>query len=272
MAAIEAEGLLDRLFVAYARLPAHRGQERMLSALLGLLPGGRVRMRARCGRMSLDIRDGVQRQILVGGAYEPRTVEAVAATLRPGGTFVDVGAHVGQFALVAAARVGDAGRVLAIEPHPESYLALLENLALNGARNVIAVQCVADSVAGPARLAFPPPGNRGAARLAGPGEPGHPVEAVPLAQLLAAHGMAGVDAVKIDVEGAELRVLAGLLGAGDIRPAHLFLEYLPRHFDYGADVPEYLARHGYRCFTVEDRPYDPGSPLPENNLWARWGG
>jgi FkbM family methyltransferase len=272
MAATEAERLIDRLFVAYARLPAHRGQERLLSVLRALLPRGRVRLRARCGRMSLDLRDGVQRQIVVGGAYEPRTVEAVAGALGPGGTFVDVGAHVGQFALVAAARVGPSGRVIALEPHPESFAALEENLALNAARNVIALRCAADVARGTVRLAFPPAGNRGAARLAAPDEPGIDVEAAPLAQILAGHGIERVDAMKVDVEGAELRVLASLFDASAIRPAHLFVEYLPEHFDYGAGaggIPAYLAGHGYECRTVEGAPYAPGAALPENNLWAR---
>jgi len=61
---------------------------------------------------------------------------------RRGDVVVDVGAHVGKYALVAAKNVGS-GKVIAIEAHPENFNALLKNIHLNGFRNIIALNVAA---------------------------------------------------------------------------------------------------------------------------------
>src|SRR5215510_12901685 len=52
--------------------------------------------------------------------------------LRPGDVFVDVGANIGLFTLIAASRVGPAGRVVAFEPTGVTYTRLIYNARLNG--------------------------------------------------------------------------------------------------------------------------------------------
>src|SRR5436190_21982560 len=65
--------------------------------------------------MELDLADIIQRQIYLG-CYEPDCTRWAKRALRPGGVMIDVGANVGYFTALAAARVGLAGRVFAIEP------------------------------------------------------------------------------------------------------------------------------------------------------------
>ncbi|MEO6238809.1 MAG: hypothetical protein ABIQ52_17575, partial [Vicinamibacterales bacterium] len=50
--------------------------------------------------------------------YEPELAAAVRDALRPGDVFLDIGANVGFFSILAARLVGDSGRVVAFEPHP----------------------------------------------------------------------------------------------------------------------------------------------------------
>ncbi len=66
-----------------------------------------------------------------GQVYERETVDALKAILKPGDTFIDVGAHVGWFSMIAGALVGDNGRVAALEPNPSNMRALRGNLNLN---------------------------------------------------------------------------------------------------------------------------------------------
>ncbi len=65
------------------------------------------------------------------GEYEPVTTALLQSLLQEGMTFVDIGAHVGLFTLPAAVWVGDTGRVVAFEPHPDNYEMLLGNMQAN---------------------------------------------------------------------------------------------------------------------------------------------
>jgi hypothetical protein len=67
------------------------------------------------------------------GVWEPGETRFLRALVRPGDVFVDVGAHVGYFSLLAASRVGEEGAVIAVEPEPRNLRLLRANLARNGA-------------------------------------------------------------------------------------------------------------------------------------------
>ena len=71
--------------------------------------------------------------------WEPICTELVRQNLKPGDTFVDVGAHVGYYTCLAASIVGKEGRVYAFEPHPTSFRYLLYNIRLNDFENVTAL-------------------------------------------------------------------------------------------------------------------------------------
>jgi tRNA G37 N-methylase Trm5 len=95
--------------------------------------------------MLLDPYDLVPRVILQTGSWEPDSWRVVAKHLHPGGTFVDVGAHIGYYSLEAAPLVGPGGRVIAVEPNPETVRRLRDNIGASGATNVVSVQPVACS-------------------------------------------------------------------------------------------------------------------------------
>lgn len=84
---------------------------------------------------------------MCAGAYEPLGRKLFLEAVRPGCTVVDGGAHIGLYALLAAARVGD-GMVLAFEPDPLNFRALLVNVARNRLTNVRALpKALTDAVA-----------------------------------------------------------------------------------------------------------------------------
>ena len=153
--------------------------------------------------------------LYVAGSFEPNEFAFLDRLLRPGMTFIDIGANEGLFSLFAARRVGPAGRVVAVEPSSRERRRLERNVERNRLGNVTVVPHALGGEAGSARL-------RIAAKLHGGhntfGEFVHegastvgseevPVETLDaLGQRLA---LGRVDAVKIDVEGAELKVLNG---------------------------------------------------------------
>ena len=69
----------------------------------------------------------VGRELLVSGTYEPHVTDRLRQCLEPGGVFVDIGANVGFYTLLAARRVGNTGRVIAFEPNSTSLKVLLLN-------------------------------------------------------------------------------------------------------------------------------------------------
>src|SRR4051812_32772734 len=64
------------------------------------------------------------------GQYEPETTRLFKKVLKPGMTFVDVGAHIGYFSRLAAKLVGEKGTVRAFEPVVENFPLLKSNLAM----------------------------------------------------------------------------------------------------------------------------------------------
>jgi FkbM family methyltransferase len=145
---------------------------------------------------------------------EPGTRRLLTRLLVSGMTFVDVGAHIGLLTLAGARAVGTRGRVIALEPTPVTFDLLVRALAINGLSDRVEAHCLAcgarperrafhvATVLGHSSLLDPAPAclERGASRIE--------VDVVCLDDLLPVG--AQVDVVKIDVEGAELDVLAGM--------------------------------------------------------------
>jgi FkbM family methyltransferase len=154
---------------------------------------------------------------LIDRCFEPNQFAFLHSVLRPGMSFIDVGANDGYYSLYASRRVGALGRVLALEPSAREYDRLLDNLRLNGITNVEAVRAAASRDSGTARLRV------AEARHAGHNTLGafiyetallreEQVPAVPLDALVATKGLTRIDVMKIDVEGAEQAVLEGARG------------------------------------------------------------
>jgi FkbM family methyltransferase len=89
--------------------------------------------------MSLDLSDSIQAQIFLTGVWERYVTQVIADALRPGDIFVDIGANVGYYSLLASHLVGPNGRAYAIEASPTIYRKLTNNIAANAAANVIAI-------------------------------------------------------------------------------------------------------------------------------------
>ncbi|MGH7449274.1 MAG: FkbM family methyltransferase [Longimicrobiales bacterium] len=119
---------------------------------------------------------------------------------------VDVGAHIGTFALLAAARVPQ-GRVYAIEPSEESHNYLLVNLALNAVSNVVASRVAIADRAGTVTL-FHREGHWGHSIMTPTGR-GEEVEAMTLGAYMDANRIDHCDFMKFNCEGAEFPILLG---------------------------------------------------------------
>lgn len=137
-------------------------------------------------------------------------------TPEEGDVVIDVGAHIGKYALVAAKRVGVSGKVIAVEAHPDNYQALLNNIRLNGLENVVAVNAAAHSEDGSTLRLF------GQWDTAYTLKRWHPtcvkVPSRSIDSIAREHGIGSADWVKVDVEGAEVEALSGMAELIDSSP------------------------------------------------------
>src|SRR6266699_2559349 len=126
--------LVDRRREAWWK--AHAGESR--SFLFDLQPGVRIR---------LHLNSELCRLIYCRH-FEATEREFLNRFLRPGDTFVDVGANIGLFTLIAARLVGPQGRVLSFEPTPETFARLTKNVQTNRLENVSCQQLALSDRAG----------------------------------------------------------------------------------------------------------------------------
>jgi FkbM family methyltransferase len=173
----------------------------------------------------------------------------------PGDLFIDVGANVGSYSILA----GDLGaHVIALEPAPDTFALLAENVRLNG-YPVTMIQAAAGVNCGTARFTT---GQDCINRLAanGPVE----IEMVSLDSVIQDRVVAGM---KIDVEGFEIDVLRGCERALSQRRLKLIqLEWNSSSVEaVGSDrapIAELLANYGYGLY----RPGMDGTLVPATDL------
>jgi len=173
-----------------------------------------------------------ERGALFNPDYNLEELDFLRARTPIGGVFVDVGANVGTYAMVLARHVGASGKVIAIEPHPVTHARLAFNC---GASHFTQVHLVA-AAAGPSdgELMIETDGdNLGASRIVSGDRPGNAlkVPSLRLQRILGDAGADRVDALKIDVEGFEDRVLTGFFkdAPQSLWPRAVVIEHLSRN-------------------------------------------
>ncbi len=230
---------------------------RRFSAIVGM---GRRIIETENGTFWVDPLSGFGAALLKEGVHEPAMIQWVRDTLKPGGTFVDVGANEGYFSVIAATRCGEKGKVYAVEPQERCHAAVRENSRLNGCNNIEIVPLVVSDHCGEAELHLHSATNTGATSIWRRSRSGiRTVKATcrPLDALLESHGIATVDLLKIDIEGAEYEAVIGsqqLFRSGRIKAIALEVHpaILAERGLGSATIHEFLIGSGYRVEVAED--------------------
>ena len=152
----------------------------------------------------------------VSPLYEPNITsfiikKSLAARSSSKAVFIDVGAHIGRYTVLAATALKPGGRVIALEPNPQTYRALLDNIHANLLHNVIALQAAAGRRAGFVDLSIVrvDDGQSSVALVRGDRVVRVPVVRIDDVLLREMVDPEDVYLMKIDVEGAEADVIAG---------------------------------------------------------------
>ena len=174
--------------------------------------------------------------------------ELLASRLREGFTFIDIGANIGAYSLFVAARAGRGARILAVEPQPEIFARLAFNIAQNPFGTVKAVACALADKPGELTL-FIDPTNRGESSvriLNSSAGTSVKVPAMTLLALVEGEGYERIDAMKLDVEGAEDLILEPFLRDAPqaLWPGFIVIEDSRQRWQ--TDLVGLLERSGYK--------------------------
>ncbi|WP_421659092.1 FkbM family methyltransferase [Leptothermofonsia sp. ETS-13] len=210
-------------------------------------------------RIFLYLGNDFSSQQFIAGCYEPNEFYYLNQILRPGMTFLDIGANDGIYALFASRCVGERGLVLAFEPSQREFKNLQENINLNQLSNIQTFQLALSNTEGITTLKIADFEHSGQNTF---GEFVHDVvaceqiESVPVKRLdnvIETANIQAIDVIKIDIEGAEFSVLQG---AQNLLKQHhplllleVFDEALQRQGSSAETLMSFLRSQGYKLFT-----------------------
>lgn len=182
--------------------------------------------------------------------YDVCEREWIEQYLPKDGTFVDIGANLGAYSLWATKFLNSEGRILAIEADKDTYQILQENLAMNSFQCSIMTENIGVSDKfEDLQFYRNTQGNSGANSFhttkdsAASGT----LKLVPLISILKKHGLKSIDLLKIDIEGFELKVLAGFFSDCNLnRNKTIYPKYIMIEIDEGPRSSDYHYKDSLR--------------------------
>ncbi|HWW22096.1 MAG TPA: FkbM family methyltransferase [Steroidobacteraceae bacterium] len=227
----------------------------------------------------------ISSQIVETGEWEPFETHLVECFLRPGDVFVDIGANIGWYTIIAASIVGNNGYVYAFEPGTANFELAARNLVLNDLQNVTLEQIAIADRTGTGRL-FLSRENLGDHRLFAAEEErcSQTVSVTSLGRYFE-HNPTPIRMLKIDAQGSEARIFEGLPDdfARTRKVAAILLEFWPYALEQSGSSAKSLVRslaaQGMSCYIIHEcfRGLDPidldvleqraYGDLRENNLF-----
>jgi FkbM family methyltransferase len=181
--------------------------------------------------------------------YESYEVEFLKKHLKPGDVFLDAGANIGFYSLIASQLVGNNGIVLAVEADPYNCRKLSSNLKFNDIKNVRVLNIGISDQEETLRLGLNTTGNRGSNSFLSLSTDYVEVLCSPLLHVIETHKINKISAAKFDIEGFEFRVLGKFFSDANynLYPTYIIIEHNPEWIlKAGGDAIELLKSKGYR--------------------------
>ena len=155
--------------------------------------------------------------------------------LKEGMIVVDIGAHTGIYTTLAAQKIGQSGKVVAVEPVKENYEQLIKNIELNNFKNVILKKTALSDHSGSEKLYISPHSNNHSLMFKESENAYLEVPVDTLDNLLKKLNLTSVDVIKIDTEGAEVPILKGAERTLEANPK---IKVIVASYHYPTEVKE----------------------------------
>lgn len=214
-------------------------------------------------RMFLDD-SPVSKKIQRRKVYEAKETKLIQEYLKPGMRAIDVGAHIGYHTLIMAKNVSDGGWVVSFEPDSDNYRILTDNVTANELKNVLSFngglfdehcrkpfyKCAGNS--GDNRMYKKNPGEKATEAAFFKFDDFRPILS---GATVMRHG-GDIDFVKVDTQGAELRVLEGMsITLTEAGPMAMLVEFYPyglRKFKSSPDdLFDFISSRGFRIYDIK---------------------
>jgi FkbM family methyltransferase len=263
--------IIRQILAAYGSgTPYHPGKWRIVESVVeccGLGSLNAVQEVTRQGvRWRLNTQGLVERSVYYLGVYEIHETRWLKQQIEPDWVMLDVGANFGYYANLVAHLAGPHAAVYAFEPSSDMFQALTTNRELNRFEQLHPQHAAVADVAGSLQLELPPAGNQGLGRIRDHGDTAdgkryEEVQTLTLNEFAVEKKLARLDFIKIDVEGAEMRVLSG---AEDVirrfKPKMMIEINPPSLEDFGTSATELLQKIrdlGYVVYGLEGARLNP---------------
>lgn len=235
----------------------------------GLPRGENVRETEFGFRIAVDRLDAIKWFIHYFGCFEPSITKAWLTLLRPGDLVIDIGGNVGYHTLLAAAAVGPNGRVLTFEASSRIFAQLKANIDRNAFAQVTPHHCAVSNAPGSVTLYYGGANAQGDSSIMHrtSATNGEEVTAISFAEIAGLCQLPSARIIKIDVEGAEALVVAGLVPYLDQLASDcvIFLEISPLNHHMMADILAPFAVRGFDIRLIENsyrtEYFDPAKPI-----------
>lgn len=191
------------------------------------------------------------------GTYEPVETQLVISSLNEGDRFVDVGANIGWYTIIASKKVGQSGNVLAFEPDPRNFELLKQNCELNDLPNVVLInKALSDKSS--SEFLYRSPTNFGDHRLYASGEDREKVVVATLTldSFIEGRGLKNIQTIKIDTQGSEPKILRGMQRYIQGEKPVIFLEFWPygiyKNQESVFDILAFIEKNGYEVYQIRN--------------------
>jgi len=241
---------LERIGVALARHTiAGRGRARQVVERVflsqretprdGLIWGGKAKLRLPA--------NSSLKYLIADRRYNNAERACLSRVIREGDVIADIGANIGFYTLWLAALKVPRTTIVAVEPNPPVYEALVENIRLNGFDDVVAINAAVGEKDGTVSFGVRDDEPSVGSILATGGKQ-ITVAMRTLAGILEEHGLSAIDVVKIDVEGYEYQALMPYLEAIPVSkwPRLFVIEHKHQARQSGDNPVDVIMRNGYR--------------------------
>jgi len=202
------------------------------------------------------------------GEFELETLKFLKSLLPFAGNFIDIGANIGIYSLLAAAHIKKGGRVYSFEPSDWAYIRLIDNINLNGFKNIKVLKKGISNKTGKLKFylcdddAYNSIGNHPMREVINIKE----IDVTTLNEFCAAENISNIDLLKVDTEGADY---LALLGASDFLksqiPPLIFCEFntnISEGFTFSKnDFVKLLQDHNYNIYTLQNAKIFKVNPL-----------
>jgi len=183
--------------------------------------------------------ESIGKLFLVHTRYEPTETDLIKSILKPGMTFVDIGANIGYYSILASKCVGENGKVFCFEPAPSNFSFLQKNIEANSAKNIVAIQKAVSDQKGTLHL-FMDEHLSGGHQIFNSGIKSKSVEVETISvDEFFQNENSKIDLLKIDIEGAEMFALQGMKQTLAANPQMNFItEFYPKMIERGGFSPQ----------------------------------